>query len=39
MLMHPTHLDPRKYLGYARGVIEDFIANKHTKLFLDGGKM
>lgn len=39
MLMHPMHLDPRKYLGYARGVIEDFIANKHTKLFLDGGKM
>lgn len=39
MLMYPTHLDPRKYLGYARDTIEDFIANKHTNLFLDAGRM
>lgn len=39
MLMHPTHMDPRKYLGYARRVIEDFIAWKHTNLFLDSGRM
>lgn len=39
MLMNPTQLDPRKYLGYARDTIEDFIANKHVSLFLDSGRM
>ncbi len=38
MAEHPVEMDPRKYLGYARGVIEDYIAQKHVRVFMDQEK-
>lgn len=39
MLRHPSHYDPRKYLGYARKVAEDYIARKHISVFLDNNRV
>lgn len=39
MLHHPSQIDPRKYLGYARDEIRKYIEQKHTEVFLDNSRM
>ena len=39
MLRHPSHYDPRKYLGFARRTAEDYIARKHINVFLDNNRV
>ena len=38
MLRYPERTDPRTYTGYARDKVMEYIANKHTSVFMDNDK-
>ena len=38
MAEHMDQMDPRKFLGYARSAIEDYIVKKHVQVFMDQDK-